>query len=235
MAMPSAARRVCITIMALAGTFAQLSIELDMLSVHLREFAMVNSPLNSASQFSLRDECLLEGLLSRAWQAWCVFCRTCIINSCMGTVRSSGGIVSALPDAISESHVSRAGIYAKRKSNPPFWHGPPNVILRLEPTWGDVDVLTTILSRLRPTNFAQLQAAFSSGWSSAKALQLIRNGAAHNNIQNMAEIQKLRSGYIVFPISHPTHALFWSNPKSGDFLVLHALQELKDTGVVAIA
>ncbi len=221
--------------MALVGTLTQLSVELDSLSVHLRDFAAAKSPLSGAAQFSLRDECLLEGLLSRAWQAWCVFCRNCIVESCMGTVNSAGGIVAALPDAISESHVSKAAIVAKKKPNPPFWRGPPNAILRLEPTWGDVDALTTIVSRLRPRNFAQLQAAFSSGTKSAKALQLIRNGAAHNNFQNMAEIQTLRSGYIVFPINHPTHALFWTDPNSGDFLVLHAIQELKDTGVAAVA
>ena len=219
--------------MALAPALAQLSVELDSLSVLLRDFAASNLPLRFGTQFSLTDECLLEGILSRVWQAWCAFCRDCIINSCMGTVTSSGAAVRALPPALSESHVSSAAIKAKNKANPPFW-GSTNSILRLEPTWGDINVLTTILSRLQPVNVAQLQAAFSSGTRSAKILQTIRNGAAHNNHQNLTEINRLSSAYIVYPISHPTHALFWTDPASGDFLVLAAIEELKFIGVSAI-
>jgi hypothetical protein len=130
--------------------------------------------------------------------------------------------------------VSGAAIRAKKQPNPPYW-GAPNNLLRAEPTWGDVDVLVKILTRLRPVNFAQLLAAFSSGHPSAKALQLIRNGAAHNNVQNLNDIQALRSTYLVFPISHPTHALFWIEPNSSDFLVTHAIQVLTDVGEVAIS
>jgi len=50
-------------------------------------------------------------------------------------------------------------------------------VLRAEPTWGDVDILHKILPKLRPDNYLQLLAAFSSITSSAKALQTIRNGA----------------------------------------------------------
>jgi hypothetical protein len=108
-------------------------------------------------------------------------------------------------------------------------------LLRAEPTWGDVDVLIKILSRLCPLNASKLLAAFSQLHPSAKALQLVRNGAAHNNPQNFADIQSLRSRYIVFPISHPTHALFWVEPSSKDFLATQAIQELKDVGLLAIS
>ena len=220
--------------MPLAAALVELSVELDSLSVLLTDFAVSILPLRLATQFSLMDECLLEGILSRVWQAWCVFCRDCVIKSCMGTLTSSGAAVPALPQALSESHVSSAAINAKKKGKPPPW-GLTNATLRLEPTWGDIDVLATILSRLQPVNVAQLQAAFSSGTRSAKVLQTIRNGAAHNNHQNMAEIGKLRSGYIVYPINHPTHALFWTDPTSGDFLVLAAIEELRMIGLSAIA
>ena len=142
-------------------------------------------------------------------------------------------IIAALPDAASEAHVSGAAIRAKKQPNPPYW-GVPNTVLRAEPTWGDVDVLVKVLIRLRPANFAPLLAAFSSGHQSSKALQLIRNGAAHNHIQNLNDIQMLRSAYLVFPIGHPTHAMFWIDPKSSDFLITHAMQELKEAGFAAI-
>lgn len=220
--------------MALYANWTQLSSELDFLSKQLRDFAATKPDLTSAAHFSILDECLLEGLVSRIWQAWCNFCRSCVIESCVGTIDSTGASIAALPDAASDAHVSSAAIRANRRPNPPYW-GATNTLLRAEPTWGDVDVLVKVLSRLRPTNFVQLLAAFSHGHSSAKALQLIRNGAAHNNAQSRHEIQTLRSLYVVFPIGHPTHALFWIEPLSKDFLAMQTIEELKNVGLVAIS
>jgi hypothetical protein len=98
-----------------------------------------------------------------------------------------------------------------------------------------VDVLVKILTRLSPTNSNQLLAAFSSASASAKAMQLIRNGAAHDNNQNRIEISRLQSAYIVFPTGHPTHSMFWIEPTSSDFLITHAIQELRDAGLAAIS
>jgi hypothetical protein len=215
-----------------AGT--QFEGDLDSLSLHFRNFAAAKSPLDSSSHFSILDECLLEGLLSRVWQAWNSFCRTCVIESCVGTVDATGVAIAGLPDATTEAHVSGAAIRARKQSAPPYW-GTPNSLLRAEPTWGDVDILVKVLTCLRPANAAKLLAAFSSGYTTAKALQLIRNSAAHNHLQNLKEIQTLRSSYVVFPIGHPTHAMFWTEPQSKDFLVTHAIDELKDVGLTAIS
>ncbi len=221
--------------MALQVAWSKLSSESDLLSDYLRDFASKKPGLSSASNFSIQDECLLEGLLSRVWQAWCSFCRSCVIESCVGTIDGTGAAIPALPTATSDTHVSGAAIRANRKgAKPPYW-GAPNTLLRAEPTWGDVDVLANVLQRLRPTNFTKLLSAFSSGASSAKALQLIRNGAAHNNPQSLGQIQALRSRYIVFPIGHPTHALFWIEPRSMDFLAMQAIEDLKTTGSTAIS
>lgn len=219
--------------MTLQAAWADLSNALDPLAQLIRDFARTRAPLNASGQFTLPDECLLEGVLSRAWQAWSNFCRACVVKSCVGTVLSTGGIVTALPDASSEEHVSGAAIRANRRSSPPYW-GQTNVILRVEPTWGDVDVLVKILTRLRPANVIQLLAAFSTSHASAKALQTIRNGAAHTNLQTLHAIDALRSAYVVFTIGHPTHAMLWLEPKSSDFLITHALQELKDAGSAAV-
>src|SRR5262249_47581188 len=117
--------------------------------------------------------------------------------------------------------------------NPPYWGGT-NTVLRAEPTWGDVDVLNKILTKLRPNNHTQLLSAFSAIYSSAKALQTIRNGTAHHNVQTMNEVRSLQSSYIVFRITHPTHALFWTEPSSNDFLVTFAIDELKVAGQAAV-
>jgi hypothetical protein len=152
----------------------------------------------------------------------------------MGTVSASGTTVNALVEALSDAHVSAAAIRAKNKPNPPFW-GATNTVLRVEPTWGDVDVLHKILTKLRPNNHPQLLAAFSSITPSAKALQTIRNGAAHQNAQTMAEVRSLQSSYVVFRIGHPTHALFWTEPTSSDFLVTFAIDELRVAAQAAVS
>lgn len=219
--------------MALHAAWAKLDADLTLLGLNLRNFASTK-PLTSASDFSLLDECLLEGLLSRVWQAWSSFCRTCVIESCMGTTDAAGAAIAALPDAASEEHVSGAAIRAKQRGNAPLW-GSTNAILRQEPMWGDVDVLSRIINRLQPTNSGKMLAAFSSGYQCAKALQSVRNGAAHNHSQNLGDILRLRSAYLVFPIGHPTHALFWIEPQSQDFLVMHAVDELRDSGLAAVS
>ena len=124
-----------------------------------------------------------------------------MVKSCLGTTTSAGIAVTALVEAINEEHISGAAIRANRRLGPPYW-GNPNALLRSEPTWGDVDALVRIIGELRPSNAPQLLAAFSSCYSHARALQLIRNCASHNHKQNISEIQKLRSAYVVFPISH---------------------------------
>lgn len=218
--------------MALHDVRAKLEQELDLLSMHFRDFAATKS-LQAPTDFSILDECLLEGLLSRVWQAWNIFCRNCVIESCVGTTDAAGVTIAGLPTALTEAHVSAAAIAAKKGRTRSYWT-TTNTLLRAEPTWGDVDVLIRILTGLVPTNAATMLAAFSSSYQSAKAIQTIRNGAAHNHIQNMNEIQNLRSAYLVFPISHATHAMFWTVPNSGDFLVTHAINELKFAGIAAI-
>lgn len=220
--------------MALYARWTELCTELDRLSGHLRDFASARPTIASASDFAEKDECLLEGLLSRTWQAWGAFCRACICESCIGTLDGSGISITAHPYAVSESHVSGAAIRAKRTPTPPTW-GNVNTLLRSEPTWGDVNVLATVIPCLAPANQSQLLAAFSAASSSARALQLIRNATAHNNAQTMAEVQSMRSAYIIFPLTHPVQALFWTEPISSDFLVFWAVEELREAGLAAIS
>lgn len=219
--------------MPLDAVWTDLEAEFDEISTHFKDFAGQKT-IASQHDFDFIQECTLEGLLSRCWQTWSTFCRQCVVQSCTGTTNFVGAPIAALPQATDEFAVSGAAIRAKSRSNPPYW-GNPNSILRYEPTWGDLDVLVTILSRLSPTNSAQLLAAFSSGSSSAKAVQLIRNGAAHNNMQTRADILRIQSAYVVFPIGHPTHAMFWTEPTSGDFLIVHAMETLKSVGLAAVS
>lgn len=85
-----------------------------------------------ARDFTTDDLCLLEGVLSRIWQAWCRFCRETIMESCVGTTDLSGP-VAGLPTAVSKPHVSAAAVQVKNRQRV-TWVGQ-NTLLRLEPTW----------------------------------------------------------------------------------------------------
>src|SRR5689334_5531064 len=120
--------------MPLTLVLAALDAELNALVTHFRDFAANKGVPTSATHFALEDEALLEGLLSKVWQSWCSFCRSCVIESCMGTTTASGGPVHRLPQASSVAHASGAAIAARPlRARPPYW-GRPNTILRYEPT-----------------------------------------------------------------------------------------------------
>lgn len=235
MALQGTAGRIRVAHVTLYASWVGFADEATRLVDHFRRFAASGPAITGAARFQLPDECLLEGLLSRAWQAWGTFCRDCVVKSCMGTVNGSGANVVAHPFALSESHVSSASIRAKSPRTPPPYWGGTNSVLRHEPTWADVDVLVRIVPRLGCSNHSQLTAAVSSSALSAKALQAIRNSAAHTNAQTMSDVLGIRSRYVVYPITHPIQALFWTDPSSGDYLVTSALEELVDCGFDAIS
>jgi hypothetical protein len=51
----------------------------------------------------------------------------------------------------------------------------------------------------------------------------------------MAAVHSIRSGYVTFPVTHPIQALYWIEPSSRDFLVMHAVEELRDASLAAIS
>ena len=93
---------------------------------------------------------------------------------------------------------------------------------------------SALIPRLGPANQSQLLAAFSTAAKSAKSLQLIRNASAHNNVQTMFDVQSMRSAYITFSLTHPIQALYWIEPRSQNFLIHHAVEELRDAALAAV-
>lgn len=219
--------------MALYSAWISFCDELDANLPYFRAFVTGRPTITSSVDFTLDDECSLEGHLSRVWQAWGAFCRACVCESCLGTIDGNGIAIAPHPSAGSEQHVSSAAKRAK-EGKTPYWTGTNNV-LRLEPTWGDTDTLTTIVQRLQPSNASQLLAAISSAHTSAKALQHIRNASAHTNPQSLQTVTSLQSGYMSFSIGHPVQALYWIEPISSDFLVVHSIEELRDASLAAIS
>lgn len=219
--------------MALYNVWTELCSSLQIASDEMLHYCAGKPAGFTTANLPAAEEFYLEGLLSFAWQAWCLFCRQCLIESCTGTTTGAGLHIPPHPLAASELHVSSAAIRA-RKGTTPYWLNT-NSILRYEPTWGDVNTLATIIPRLAPNNANQLVAAFSSAFSSAKALQAIRNAAAHRNSQTLNEVRNLASAYFAFGINSPLEALFWISPSSGDFLATHAFDDLRDVALSCIS
>lgn len=194
------------------------------------ELATVKT-FGDARDFTTDDLCLLEGVLSRVWQAWCRFCRETIIESCLGTHDLSGPI-AALPSAYSPAHVSAAAIQVKKR-NAVTWV-QQNTTLRFEPTWGSIDALLDIIHGLAPANAAKLNGMCILASSSAKVLQKARNAAAHHNPQTFAELLQLSTSYTTFPTNHACQSLFWIETTTGDYLFAQAISELKDAAAHAV-
>jgi hypothetical protein len=194
------------------------------------ELAMTKT-FTSSNDFTTDDLCLLEGILSRIWQAWCHFCRQTLIESCLGT-QDLSGLVPPLPVAQSEPHVSSAAIAAKLK-RPVTWQ-QQNTILRKEPTWGDIDVLLDIIQGLAPTNATKLRGMCTIAGAIAKVLQAARNASAHHNQQTLNDLLRLSTPYNTFPTNHACQSLFWKETTTGDYLLPQALQELKDAADHAV-
>ena len=219
--------------MPLYATWLEFS---DRLNEHVELFTnfVAEQPVYSAApDLSLSDACMLEGQVSRVWQFWCCYWRSCLLESCCGTTDGNGVAIQAHNSALSEDHVSSAAIRAK-KNTIPYWVGA-NTVLRFEPTWGDTDTLATIIPRLSPANQSQLLAAVSSAHTAAKNLQKIRNCIAHTDSQSLAEIISFQTSYQSFPIKQAIDSLFWVHPKSHDYLFLEVIDELRDCAFAAIS
>lgn len=220
--------------MALSALWQVLELELKTLEHEFINFVAKKASVSAPGEFSLVDLALLEGLLSRAWQAWGHFCRSCVMESCLGTVDANGQVVLAVVSHGNERTVSGAAVHIKGKKNGSCWAAPPNSVLRFEPTWGDTSVLETQLSKMLPSNHAQLRGGFSAAHSFAKTLQTIRNAAAHTNVETINEVNLLQPAYVGYSITDPLQSLFWIHHATSDFLIITAIDELLDGALVAI-
>jgi len=191
-------------------------------SVRAYEELATTKTFARAADFDHEDTCMLEGVTSHIWQAWCRFCRTLIVDSCIGTTDASGNLIPQLPGALSEQHVSGAVIRIKN-GRTPTW-GTLNAVLRFEPTWGDIDVLTDIIRGTAPANATKISGMCTLASTSSRIIHRVRNASAHHNTQTMTELQRLSSGYKTFPIAHPAQALFWVDSSTGNYLLPEAIE-----------
>lgn len=207
--------------------------EADLLEpTRVYEELATSKTFTALTDFTVDELCQLEGVLSRIWQAWCRFCRRLIFESCRGTINASGLQIPPLAGAQTDGHISGAAIYAWRNKGVNWRRS--NLLLRLEPTWGDVDVLLDIVTLLGPANAGSLSGMCTLASSEAKMLQAARNASSHDNQQTLTQLIRLGGPYSSFPINHACQSLFWVETTSSNYLLPFVLQALRGAADYAV-
>ena len=165
---------------------------------------------------------LLEGWLSEVWQTWGRFCRTTVFASCTGCSTVASGVIAGVhtgPDVISY-------IAAKQRGGRPPAGSGSNSLLRLEPTWGHVNKLLEVIQALAPGNAASLLSGFGTV-PQVDEVRVIRNAAAHRNVQTYKEVLAISPAYRATGIRHPVEALLWDDPTTGRTLIQARMDDMR--------
>lgn len=168
---------------------------------------------------------LSTSLLSDVWQNWCLFCRTIIMKSCMGTQTRAGINIPPRRGLNSWQRISYEANQALRGHTV----HPSRTInfMRHEPTWGDQSALLRIISALTPQNQGDLLTGFGLSLYAPRHLQIVRNACFHINSETMSEVRRLVAFYIGTGLSHPTDIMWWLEPSSRANAIFSWLEELE--------
>ena len=136
---------------------------------------------------------LTEVLISDIWQSWCYFTRRLVMSSCRGTRARDKSVIKARS---ADNSWKRLGYEAKQalRNQRATPTGHTNFLIRLEPTWGDLNNIIRIITALNPSNQNTLLSSYGS-FSQLKDLQLVRNACAHKNIETINSLSPLGSRY----------------------------------------
>lgn len=135
---------------------------------------------------------------------------------------TGSGAHSGSPCRARRSFIHR-GETEKRERTPKHGH---NSVLRLEPTWGHIARLIEVIQALSPANTNSLLGGFGTV-PQIDEVRIIRNAAAHRNIQTYNEVLAISAGYKATGITHPVEALLWIDPPTGRTLVQARMDDMR--------
>lgn len=167
----------------------------------------------------------LEGTLSDAWQSYCLFVRYVLIRSSVGSTTATGVVLPPSIVPATWERVSHVVVRAS-KSKPPQV-GQVNNLLIKEPTWGDSSKIVPLILALAPANAANLLGFLGGGLQGPKHCQIVRNACAHRNTQTCADVDALSTQYIASRVRHPTDAMTWMDPATGEFAFLMWIEDMR--------
>ena len=154
-----------------------------------------------------------EGLVSALWQAWNNFSRSVVLLSAQGTITETGARTNSQYSHLSEAEllfVCQAAASTKK-----FKNIRPLTKNFLEPTWGDARKINNIVNFVQPSNKATLISGFGLRAISLD-IQVVRNACAHISRDRILDIDQIRTKYEDTHFSHPSDALFWTEPSTGN-------------------
>jgi hypothetical protein len=172
-----------------------------------------------------------EGLISALWQSWCSFCRSTIIWSLKGTQSSSGLAITSSIAHHSLDEICFAAMKASK--NQTVGAIRPITGDHLEPTWGDLRKINTMLMGTMPTNQSQLLTAFGAA-GLVSDLQIVRNACAHISNDRITDIRGLQVRYSNNSFFHPSDSAFWIEPQSTNFLWSAWIVEMRAVAGLAV-
>ena len=118
--------------------------------------------------------------------------------------------------------------YAARQlaRNQPIGSIRPLAANRLEPTWGDLNLINRIVQGLAPSNIGNLLGAFGTS-ARIQDLQLCRNACAHLTAEMIQKVLAARVRYNSTGVSHPSTLMLWVDPNTNDFVWISWLDEMR--------
>lgn len=166
----------------------------------------------------------LEGMINSLWLHFCRFNRSVFMNSCRGTLTRNGMLTLPVQNPNTEARLSYCAI--RIKSGKPIQPTGENLVLRSEPTWGDVDVFERIVRETSPTNQNSLLNALLIN-EYPKRLQLLRNAIAHPNKETTSNLYNFSAHYLANKIRQPCEVALWTDSKTKDYFYITCIDDLK--------
>jgi hypothetical protein len=212
---------------SLASFQAKLAGRASTLQAAFQRLGRTRANLKKTDRFALQ-----EGLTSELWQSWNSFSRSVLIWSLKGTNSASGVEVTSAYSKNSIDEIRFLAMKAARNN----LIGTPRPISgdHAEPTWGDLTRINQIVFNLAPSNRGQLLSAFGSSVLISD-LQKVRNACAHISPDRITDIRSLQVRYRNNDFLHPSDALFWIEPASGDFSWSAWMDEIRLVAALAVA
>ncbi len=171
---------------------------------------------------------LTNSLISVTWINWCSFCRELLIASCQGSIARNNQKILKRNLLNSPQRISYEASLVKANSTTlqmPTANGHLNFPMWKEPTWGDPQKITRLITALNPSNSSTLLSIFGSA-NSLQHLQITRNACAHKNSETINSIRSLSLDYSFSKINHPTELAWTIHKPSNEIAIFYWLYEM---------
>lgn len=167
---------------------------------------------------------MIEGYISKLWQAWSNFNRGILLAAIRGGTRSDGFVVTSAYDNLGDLEIAFVASQLGHKN-------PIGTIRQLstrkhEPTWAYFEVPNRVLTGISSNIEADLLQSFSAQ-ATLNDLRVCRNSSAHITPESLADVRAAQVRYSFNKFRHPTDMSFWLDQVTADFLWKSWISEMR--------